>query len=185
MKLIVGLGNPEKQYDGTRHNIGFTVLDRYAAQHDLTFTPKTKFKALVAEYDKGDERALLIKPTTYYNLVGESIRAIADFYKILPEDMLIIHDDLALPIGTLRTRLGGSDAGNNGVKSLNTHLLEPTTHRLRIGTHADHRTLVGDADFVLSRFSSEEQESLDSLFPRIFQLIDAFVDGTLEHTTHR
>ncbi len=184
MKLIIGLGNPEKQYDGTRHNIGFDVLDAYASLHTLHFALKSKFKAVIAEYSRDDKPVLLIKPTTYYNLVGESVRVIADFYKVSPDNILVIHDDLALPLGTLRIRHGGADAGNNGIKSMNSNI-GYETHRLRIGTHTEHRTLVGDTDFVLSRFTVEEQEALTSALPKIFQVIDSFIDGSLEHTTHR
>ena len=106
MKVIIGLGNPEKQYTGTRHNVGFAVLDEYARSNDLSFTRSSKFHGDIAEKGTGEHKVLFLKPSTYYNLVGESARAVCDFYRILPQDVLIIHDDLALPLGTLRTRLG-------------------------------------------------------------------------------
>lgn len=184
MKLIVALGNPGPQYAATRHNAGFMLIDAYAAANGLTFNAKPKFNALVAESTSGDEKVLYIKPTTFYNESGVAARAISDFYKIAPHDTLIIHDDLMLPLGTLRTRVGGRDAGNNGVKSVNAHLGQGTA-RLRVGTWTEHRDTVNDVDFVLSAFSSDEQKILRELQPKIFTVIDSFVDGTLEQTTHR
>ena len=122
MKLILGIGNPERQYDGTRHNVGFQMLDKIAADAGVSFKRSDKFRADIAEISMSGEKALLVKPTTYYNLVGESARSLLDFYKLSPGDFLIIHDDLALPLGTVRTRVGGSDGGNNGLKSLSAHV---------------------------------------------------------------
>jgi PTH1 family peptidyl-tRNA hydrolase len=183
MKLIVGLGNPEKKYDGTRHNVGFALLDRYAAVQDVEWQPKEKFKALVAELPTA-EKVLLVKPTTYYNLVGESVRALADFYKIAPEHILVIHDDHVLPFGTLRTREQGSDAGNNGIKSINAHL-GPTTRRLRVGTHSELRDMMNDADYVLSKFSAAEKKELKQLDTAVADIIDDFIANRFVVTTRR
>ena len=131
MKLIIGLGNPEPRYDGTRHNAGFWLLDQYARHRKLVFQPKTKFKASVAEFDAAGDKVIMAKPTTYYNLSGEAVRALADFYKVPVGDILVVHDEIALPCGTIRTRRGGSDAGNNGVSSVTEHLGDGTA-RLRI-----------------------------------------------------
>lgn len=177
MKIIIGLGNPEEKYTGTRHNVGFFVLDYIAKEQDVEFQQKAKFKALVAELPGNEEKVLLIKPTTFYNNVGESYRAIADFYNIAPEDVLVIADDLALPFGTLRTRIGGSDAGNNGIKSINAHGGE-ATKRLRIGVSNELRAHISDVDFVLSRFSKEEAGALVELLPQISILIEGFIDGS-------
>ena len=107
MKLLFALGNPEPRSDNTRHNVGFFVADEFARRTGVTFGEKTKFKALIAETTIGGEKVIIAKPTTFYNLVGESYRALADFYKIAPEDTLVIADDLALPFGTMRLREGG------------------------------------------------------------------------------
>lgn len=180
MKLIVGLGNPESRYDDTRHNTGFFVLDELAKEHGLKWQLKEKFKAHVAELP--NKTALLVKPTTYYNLVGESVRALADFYKIPPEDILIVHDELALPFGTLRTREKGSDAGNNGVKSLNAHLGH-TTKRLRIGIQNELTPHMDAADFVLAKFTPDERcEMRDAVLPHVYTHIDKFLNGTFEPT---
>src|SRR5262245_23994552 len=103
MKLVIGLSNSEPKYSGTRHNVGFSVLDAYATEKGAGFQAKDKFKALIAETTVDGEKVLLVKPTTYYNLSGETGRLLADFYKIAPEDILIIHDELALPFSTIRT----------------------------------------------------------------------------------
>lgn len=180
MKLIVGLGNPEKRYDGTRHNTGFFIVDEFAAAEGLKWESKSKFKALVAELP--DKTALLVKPTTYYNLVGEAVRALADFYKIPPENILIIHDELALPFGTIRTREKGSDAGNNGIKSLNAHLGH-TTKRLRIGTRNERTEHMDAADFVLAKFTPSERTVLsETVMPLVKTQVQKFLDGSFEVT---
>ncbi len=185
MKLIIGQGNPGPEYEKTRHNVGFLVLDYYAKKHNLDFQPKTKFHALVAELNNGEDKILFVKPTTYYNETGQSVRALADFYKIESTDILAIHDDLALPFGTLRIREKGSDAGNNGIKSLNAHLGESYT-RIRVGTRNDLVEKIGDHDFVLSRFSSDESEKLSNdLYPKIAELIDDFINSNHAVTSHR
>ncbi|MBP7775403.1 MAG: aminoacyl-tRNA hydrolase [Candidatus Saccharimonas sp.] len=182
MKLIIGLGNPEEKYRSTRHNVGFWVLSRYGEAKGLSFQPKSKFKACVTEYAVGDDKVILAKQTTYYNFSGEVARALADFYKIDPKDILIIHDELMLPFGTLRTRIGGSDAGNNGIKSINDHLGQGTA-RLRIGVYNERRDQMDDADFVLSSFTKTESDQFETALPMIFSLIDTFIDGTFDATT--
>ena len=184
MKLIIGLGNPEPRYDTTRHNVGFWCVDRYAKEQGATWKRSDKFRAELAELSVNGEKVLLVKPTTYYNLVGESARSVADFYKIAPEDILIIHDDFALPLGTIRTRMGGSDAGNNGIKSINQHLAGDTA-RLRVGIYTEHRDSMDDTDFVLGRFTADEQQVLTSILPKITGLIESFVSGAFEQTTHK
>ena len=183
MKLILGLGNPEQKYTGTRHNIGFATLDAYAATHEVPFNLKEKFRASIAEVP-GEEKVLLVKPTTYYNLVGESLRLITDFYKVSPNDILIVHDELSLPFGTIRARLGGSDAGNNGIKSVNAHGGTDTA-RLRVGISSELRARMGDVDFVLGMFSKDEQAALDeSIIPKCLDMIDDFIAGQHEPTSH-
>lgn len=184
MKIIFGLGNPASEYGGTRHNVGFAVLDAYAKEKSTDFQEKSKHKALIAETDIAGEKLLLVKPMTYYNLVGESLRSLLDFYKLEPADVLLIHDDLALPFGTLRTRIGGSDAGSNGLKSIIQHGAEASA-RLRIGITNELRSRMDDADFVLSRFTATEVKALQDLQPKIAEIIDDFIAGDFDHTTHR
>ena len=183
MKLLLALGNPESRYDGTRHNVGFFIADEVARQFDASFQEKSKFKARIAEATVGQERVIIAKPTTFYNLVGESYRALADFYKIAPQDTLIIADDLALPFGTMRLREGGSGGGSNGIKSLNAHGGE-ATRRLRIGVWNELRERMDDADFVLSKFSADEQKALAELLPKIIDVLHEHIRGNHVSTTH-
>ena len=180
MKLIFALGNPEPKYNGTRHNIGFFVADQIAKQINATWQPKTKFKALIAE----GESFIIAKPTTYYNLVGESARAIADFYKIAPEDILVIHDDISLPFGTVRTRVGGSGAGNNGIKSIIQHIGHNTA-RIRIGTWNELADHIDSADFVLSKFTRAEQIAIIASVPTVNDIVAQFLNGDFQATTHK
>lgn len=183
MKLIIGLGNPEPRYDETRHNIGFWYLDSYIDSYGMHWKRSDKFRAYLAERTVGGEKVLFAKPTTYYNLVGESARTIIDFYKIAPEDVLIIHDDLALPLGTVRTRVGGSDGGNNGLKSLNAHL-GLTTHRIRIGVWAAHHEHVDKVALVLGKLDQVEQDMISQQTTTVHNLIDDFIEHRFVSTTH-
>jgi PTH1 family peptidyl-tRNA hydrolase len=174
MKLIVGLGNPEPKYDLTRHNVGFLLLDHVAEQLGATWQPKPKFKGMVAETTIGNEKAILLKPSTYYNLSGEAARAVIDFYKLMPTDVLAVHDELALPFGTLRTRLNGSDAGNNGIKSLIAHI-GPDFARIRVGI-ANELTARQDAvDFVIGKFTAAEQDAMSEVARHALTFIEHFV----------
>lgn len=184
MKLIIGLGNPEEKYVGTRHNVGFAMLDMLAEEVNATFQDKSKFKAMIAETTVEGEKVLLAKPTTYYNLSGEAMRLIADFYKIAASDILVIHDELALPLATLRTRTGGSDAGNNGIKSINEHG-GAQSGRIRIGIWSELRDRMDDVTFVLGKFTSDERATLQSLQPTIVTLVRAFIKDSFAPTTHR
>lgn len=184
MKLVLGLGNPEEAYRLTRHNLGFRVLTQYAEQQGATFTLKAKFKACLAELTVGDEKILLAKPTTYYNLVGESYRSLCDFYRIVPEDTLIVHDELALPFGRLRARSGGSDAGNNGVKSIIVHGGAGSV-RLRIGIDQPGRQPEDPADYVLARFTNSEEAVLGPVLEVATASIDRFIAGNLSATTEQ
>lgn len=183
MKLIIGLGNPEERYENTRHNVGFRVLDTYASEKSENFFMKDKFRASIAELTVGEEKVILAKPATYYNNVGEAARLISDFYKIDSEDILVIHDELALPFGTIRTRIGGSDAGNNGIKSMNQHLGDKTA-RIRIGIYNDLRDRIDDADFVLSNFTRSEDQALALLTGKAITIIDEFIDESFQVTSH-
>lgn len=186
MKLIFAQGNPDTKFSQTRHNVGFAVLDTLAASLEAKWTPKVKFRADIAEVIISGEKVLLIKPTTYYNETGISARALVDFYSLDSlTDVLVIHDDLALPFGTIRTRAQGSDAGNNGIKSLNSHL-GPDYHRVRVGIWNDLRDRMEDAEFVLSKFSKNESETLTSdIIPHIINDIEQFCAGTFETTSRK
>lgn len=182
MKIIFAQGNPGPQYAASRHNIGFVALDALA--DGATFAPKPKFFAAIAELTIAGEKTLLVKPQTFYNETGRAARAILDFYKLSTADLLVIHDDLALPLGTLRIREKGSDAGNNGIKSLNAHL-GPDYARLRVGIYNELRDRMHDADFVLGSFSSDERELLQAtILPKVRELVEAFCRDSLESSSH-
>lgn len=181
MKIILGQGNPGAEYANTRHNIGWMLLDALAG--DAAFQPRSKFSASVAEITIDGEKTLLVKPTTFYNETGRTARALLDFYKLTPSDLLVIHDDLALPLGTVRIRGKGSDAGNNGIKSLNAHVGQEFW-RMRIGIWNELRERQHDADFVLSRFSAEEHTFIvEHLMPEVEKLVRQFCTGNIAHTS--
>ena len=184
MKLVFAQGNPEPEYASTRHNIGFTVLDAIVGDNNSKWEKRAKFDAITAEIDINGEKVIFAKPTTYYNETGISARKIIDFYKINPEtDMLIIHDDLTLPFGTVRVRNQGGDAGNNGIKSINSHINHPYT-RIKIGIYNELREKVDDADFVLAKFSADEQQKMtESVIPKVIKLVGSFCDGNIELTS--
>lgn len=184
MKLIFTQGNPGPEYTNSRHNIGFFIADTLAREHSATFKASSKFFAEVAECTQDGEKVLIAKPTTFYNETGRSFTALKQFYKLGNNDILIIHDELALPLGTLRSRIGGSDAGNNGVKSINTHGGDSTA-RLRVGVGNELRSRMGDTDFVLGKFSKDEQKILTStIVPKSLEIIQAFIAGNHTVTSH-
>lgn len=179
MKIILAQGNPTPAYAATRHNIGFMVVDELARQTASSWVDKPKFQALIAETTVGREKVLLVKPTTYYNETGRTAQTLLDFYKReAASDLLVLHDDLALPYGTIRTRHKGRDAGNNGIKSINAHVGE-AYGRIRIGIWNELRDRMNDADFVLARLSREETELLPKIITESTRLIEAFTQGAL------
>lgn len=162
--VIVGLGNTGKQYDNTRHNIGFAVVD---ALHDAQaeFEPwqeKKNLFAQIASGSFGSTKVILVKPQTYMNDSGKSVRAVLDFYKLPLEKTLVVHDELDIPFGQIRTRIGGGSAGHNGIKSIMTHLGD-NFGRLRIGIEGDRPEAMDGADYVLGRFSKSEMEQMTPL----------------------
>lgn len=168
MKIIVGFGNPGSKYNLTRHNLGFLALDFYAKVHNLSFKPEPKFKAEIVK----DGDILFVKPQTFYNDVGVSLRAIMDFYKLTPQDFLLICDDFNLPFGQVRFRERGSAGGNNGLKSAIAHFGTEDFPRLRLGTGDDDlRHRIGDVDFVLTRFTKIEHENLPSVLMNVADFV--------------
>jgi PTH1 family peptidyl-tRNA hydrolase len=181
--LIIGLGNPEKKYSGTRHNIGFEALDYFAQKNDFpAWINKRDLKCELATATLGDTRVILCKPTTYMNLSGEAAQAVQHFYKVYNDKTLAVYDELAIQFGQLRARVGGSDAGHNGIKSLTQHLGEDYS-RLRIGVGNAISERADAADFVLGKFNKEEQENLDKILRETNSLINDFIFGGLPHET--
>lgn len=166
-KLIVGLGNPGRQYEGTRHNIGFMLLDKLAADSGAAFQSVPKWQSHLAKIP-GDG-TLLIKPQTFMNLSGRALQQILSFHKWLPDDILVIYDDVALPLGTLRFREKGSAGGHNGIKSILAHLHTDAFPRLKIGIGGSQPgEMVGH---VLGKFSPDEQPVLENTLATALQAV--------------
>lgn len=175
--LVIGLGNPEAEYNGTRHNIGFVALDYFAQKNDFpAWMSKKDLKCELSVHTLGDTRVILCKPTTYMNLSGEAAQAVQHFYKVYNQQTLAVYDELAIKFGQLRTRAGGSDAGHNGVKSLIQHLGEDFS-RLRLGIGNEISEKADAADFVLGKFTKEEQGDLDKILREANSLINEFIFG--------
>ncbi|MBR6696717.1 MAG: aminoacyl-tRNA hydrolase [Lachnospiraceae bacterium] len=155
MYIIAGLGNPTKEYDKTRHNIGFDVIDALADEYGIRVDSK-KHKALVGSGTIAGQKVVLAKPQTFMNLSGESLRALVDFYKVPIENVLIIYDDISLDVGRLRIRAKGSAGGHNGIKSIIAHLGSESFPRLKFGV-GDKPTGYDLAAYVLGRFSKSER----------------------------
>ncbi len=172
--LIIGLGNPGKKYDGTRHNIGFACLDIFASKLEFpSWVDKKDLKCLITSHNIAESRIFLIKPTTFMNLSGESALAVANFYKVPDSQILAVYDELAIPFGQIRTRVGGSSAGHNGVKSLIQHLGEGFG-RVRIGIHNEIANKAEDANFVLGKFSKAEQAELSALHQEVNSILSEY-----------
>ena len=161
MKLIAGLGNIGDKYTFTRHNVGFMFADSIAINHNLGFKDNSKLKCLMTNLKGDKDDYLIIKPTTFMNLSGEAVRAVIDYYKIAIVDIIIIYDDLSLPLGKIRFRANGSDGGHNGIKSIIQHLGTQNFTRLKIGI-GPQPNLPSEV-FVLQNFTKEELEILKPL----------------------
>ena len=153
--LVVGLGNPGARFESTRHNMGFLAVDRLAEQEKLRFN-KLRFKAWTAEWKLGEEKILVMKPQTYMNLSGESVGAAARFYKIPPEHILVVSDDIDLPVGKLRLRASGSAGGHNGLKNIIQHLGTENFPRIRLGVGAPPHPDYDVKDWVLGTFRNQD-----------------------------
>lgn len=170
MKLIIGLGNPGREYERTRHNIGFRVVDKLAAQEGWKWNER-RSRAVLASGNLGLEKVALVKPITYMNLSGEAIGELARWFKVRPEDMLVIYDELDLPVGKVRLRPNGSAAGHNGMKSIMHHLHSDAIPRLRVGVgHPTHPSIQGK-DHVLGVPSIDESVLIERAEDRAVEAI--------------
>lgn len=178
MKLIVGLGNPTDKYEGTRHNVGFEVIDRIADEYGIGLDT-IKHKGMYGKGKLDGQTVILLKPMTYMNLSGESISAVAAYYKIEPCDIIVIYDDINLDVGRLRVRGKGSAGGHNGIKNMIAHLHTEEFPRVRVGIGMKPPRM-DLADYVLSRFSKEEQERMDEGYDRAVKAVAMLVKNELE-----
>lgn len=164
MKVIVGLGNPGRAYEETRHNLGFKTIDKISVKWSIPVV-QNKFRALVGEGRINSERVLLVKPQTYMNLSGESVSEVLSFYKLTPDELLVIHDDLDLPLGKLRLREKGSAGGNNGIKSIIQHLGSQEFKRIKIGIGRPAPG-VSVRDYVLQGFPPADRQVIEQAVER-------------------
>lgn len=155
MKIIVGLGNPTREYEGTRHNVGFSVIYNISDKYNINVDTK-KHKALIGKGIIEGEKVILAMPQTYMNLSGESVRELVDYYKCDPEDIIVIYDDISLDVGKLRIRAKGSAGGHNGIKNIIAHLGTQEFPRIKVGV-GEKPLRMDLADYVLGHFSKEEQ----------------------------
>lgn len=162
--LLVGLGNIGAEYENTRHNIGFASIDEFVEKNaDMgAWVLKKDLKCHMSSGRLGETRVIAIKPTTFMNLSGEAVRAVSDFYKIHPNQTVVVHDELDIKFGQIRTRMGGASAGHNGVKSIMQHIGEEFG-RVRIGVGPKTPEQIDSADFVLAKFTKEQQTELPAL----------------------
>ena len=173
MKLIVGLGNPGKKYDKTRHNFGYMVLDKYAQKNQLVFN-KTKFSGSYCEFFKNEEKVILLKPEKYMNLSGEVVVNFLDYFKIKQEDLFVIHDDLDIELGKIKLKQSGSSGGNNGVANIILHLASDDFKRLKLGISKTDG--VDTSNYVLSNFSKAESKMVEEVIEKSCDLLDDYFE---------
>lgn len=175
MKLIVGLGNPGSEYEATRHNVGFMAVDRLAEKYNVSFKIDKALKGMIASFNLNGERVVLLKPITFMNLSGESVKPVMNYYKIDISDVIIINDDLDMPVGKVRYRASGSAGGHNGLKSIIANLKTEGFQRIKIGI--DRSKVIPVVDYVLGRFSNEDKSNLEVSFNKVILGLEAFIKG--------
>ncbi|MDB5175261.1 MAG: pth [Candidatus Saccharibacteria bacterium] len=177
--LIVGLGNPGKEYDLTRHNVGFEAVDSFVAKNPEMdgWIAKKDLKCHISSGRFGDTRVYVIKPTTFMNLSGEAVQAVAGFYKIPLDHIVVVYDELDIDFGQIRLRVGGSSAGHNGIKSIS-QLLGEDYGRIRIGIGPKKPARISAADYVLQKFSTDEQAQLPNLQKEVSAILSEYVYGS-------
>ena len=179
MYIIVGLGNPTSQYEGTRHNVGFDVIDAIADQYNITMDIR-KHRAFCGKGVIAGQKVILAKPQTYMNLSGESVRSLVEYYKIdEEEELIVIYDDVSLDVGQLRIRKKGSAGGHNGIKNIIAHLGHSVFPRIKVGVgeKPKHYDL---ADYVLGHFNKEEQDIMAESYKKASQAIEMMVTGEID-----
>ena len=181
MFLIVGLGNPGKEYKNTRHNIGFEAIDVISKKYKIEVN-RIKFKGVYGETFIGREKVILLKPSTYMNLSGESIRAVMDFYKVSQENVLVIYDDISLEVGRLRIRDKGSAGGHNGIKSIISHMGTEEFGRIKIGVGQPNGDLV---KYVLGNLAKEERKILDEVLETVVSATEVIIKEDVKEAMNK
>ncbi len=182
MKLIVGLGNPGKEYENTRHNIGFQTIDLFAQKLGITIS-KSKFNGLYVETLIHGEKVILLKPQAYINLSGEVIHKFVYFYKIKISDLLIIHDDLDLEVGSFKLKKKGSSGGHNGLKNIELHLGTQEYFRIKIGISNNKN--IDTKDYVLGKLSNSEKEMLDQIKLEVLSVLDDYFNMSFDNLMNK
>jgi PTH1 family peptidyl-tRNA hydrolase len=182
MLVVVGLGNPGKQYDGTRHNVGFDTIDYLADRNNISMN-KVKYKAVIGEGFIGREKVMLVKPQTYMNLSGRSVREIVNFYKLSIEDLIVIYDDIDTEVGKLRIRKKGSAGTHNGMKSIIYEIQSDQFSRVRIGIGKPQYGNL--ADFVLGKFSKEDRSFINESVKRSAEAVETLISEGIELAMNR
>ncbi len=177
MKMIVGLGNPGKEYENTRHNIGFMIIDEYCKTYKIDKI-KTKYNGLFAKVYRNGEYFVLLKPLSFMNLSGTVVSKFADYFKIKPKDILVIHDDLDLPVGKIKIKSRGSSGGHNGIKSIIEYLKTDEFAHFKIGVGNNKN--IDTKDYVLGKFSKKELDIYGKIFGFSSRIIDDFLDLNIE-----
>jgi len=176
--LLVGLGNPGKEYDQTRHNIGFACIDDFVTKNsDMSgWVAKKDLKCVMSTGQLGQSRVIAIKPTTFMNLSGDAVQAVANFYKIALDNIVVVHDEIDINFGQVRLRMGGSDAGHNGIKSV-TSTLGEGYGRVRIGIGPKKPAQIDSADFVLQKFTKKELDEMPALTREVSAILSEYAYG--------
>lgn len=183
MRVVVGLGNPGKQYHATRHNVGYMVVDALASAPSASRF-QTRFQSQVAELQEGGQKVLLVKPETFMNLSGRAVRQVLDFYQVEPADLLVVCDDVNLPLGKLRVRANGSHGGHNGLRDIQNHLGTQEYARLKIGVGAKGEG-ADLSDHVLGRFRPSERPAIDDALSLAVQAAAMWVAQGVDATMNR
>ena len=182
--LLVCLGNPGKEYETTRHNVGFMAADELARRENVKIN-KLRYRALTGDVQLGAQRVLVLKPQTYMNLSGEAVKLAGGFYKIPPDHVLVISDDVALPLGKLRIRAGGSAGGHNGLKNIIAHLGTDQFPRIRVGVgapaHPEHEMI----DWVIGHFTAQEKKAVDEAVGRAVDAAACIIEKGVSEAQNR
>ncbi|MGZ4972543.1 MAG: aminoacyl-tRNA hydrolase [Limisphaerales bacterium] len=183
--LIIGLGNPGREYDGTRHNVGFTLVEQLANSWRANWELKKKFNSRLAQVDRDGRRIVLCEPQTYMNSSGEAVQAVSEYYKLPAKQILILADDADLPLGTIRLRPDGSSGGHHGLESIEQHLGTRAYARLKIGIGRgaeDGRQISG---FVLGRFAASDKKVVEEVLGRASQQVECWLSAGVQEAMNK
>jgi len=182
MKLIVGLGNPGKEYENTRHNVGFVIVDKYLKDNNIT-TSKEKFGGLYYEFFINEEKVIFLKPQRYINLSGQVLKQYVDFFKIDIDDILIIHDDLDTPCGTFKLRLSGGSGGYNGLKDIENNIHTKDYKRIKVGI--SNNKAIDTKDYVLGKFTNEDKKIMNFAIEKAVIILNDYFTMTFTNLMNK